>query len=249
MEQQAAADSQAGTMSSFGARAAGVFSSPGEVFSEVARSPVQTSSWLLPYIFSLLIICVFTFALFNNPSLRQQILEPQQQKMQKAVEQGKMTQDQYDRAVSVMESPVMFYSIGIISSIIFVSIAFFVAPLVLMLAAKLVLKAPAPYKKMLEVFGLSSMVGALGAVITLLMMHVFDSVHASPGGGLLVMHGFDTENMGHKLIASLNVFSIWQTWLVGKGLSSVTGKPSGVGTAFGLWVVWVIVASLLNLSR
>jgi hypothetical protein len=250
VEPQASTISEAVPTSSFGTRAAGVFSSPGEVFAEVGGSPVQTSSWLLPYILSLLIAIVFTFALFNNQSLRQQVLDPQKQKLEKQVEQGKMTQDQYDKAVSMMESPPMFFAFGVIGSFVFVSLAFFLVPAVLMLAAKAALKASVPYKKMLEVFGLSSMVGVLGAVITLLMMHLFDSVHATPGLSLVVMNGFDQDNMGHKLLAAVNVFSLWQTWIVGKGISGVTGTSSGtgVGLAFGLWVVWVIVSSLLNLG-
>jgi hypothetical protein len=238
------------TPSSFMTRATGVFASPGEVFQEVASAPVQTSSWMLPYIFSLLITVVFTVALFNNPSLRQQILEPQQQKMQKQVDAGKMSQENYDKAVSMMESPAMFYAFGIIGSVIFVSAAIFGAPLVIWLAVKWVLKAAVPYKKMLEVYGLTIMVGLLGAIITLLLMHVFDNVHASLGGSLLVMNHYDQDNIGHNLLASLGVFGLWQTALVGMGISKVTGKSSGtgMGLAFGLFALWVIVSSALGLA-
>jgi Yip1-like protein len=236
--------------SSFMTRATGVFASPGEVFQEVAAAPVQTSSWMLPYIFSLLIAVVFTFVLFNNPSLRQQVLEPQQQTMQKQVEEGKMTQENYDRAVSMMESPPMFFVFGVIGAFVFISAGIFGAALVIWLSVKIFLKAPVPYKKMLEVFGLTSLVGILGAIITLLLMNLFDSVHAALGGSLLVMNHFDQENMGHKLLASLSVFGLWQTVLVGMGIASVAGKPSrtGMGLAFGLFVLWAVVSALLGIS-
>lgn len=248
MEEQSSTLSQPASVSSFMARAAGVFTSPGEVFKEVATAPVQTSSWLLPFIFSLLVAVLFTYALFNNSSLRQQILEPQQQKMQKQVEEGKMTQEQFDRASTFMESPTMFFAFGVIGSVVFISLATFGAPLVIWLAVKLLLKSPVSYKKMLELYGLTCLIGILGAIITLLLMHLFDSVHASLGGSLLVMHGFDQDNMGHKLLASLGVFSLWQTALVGLGVASVSGKPvkTGMGLAFGLWAVWVILSSLLG---
>jgi hypothetical protein len=238
------------TATSFMTRASGIFSSPGEVFKDVAAAPVQTSSWLLPMIVSFLITALFTFALFNNESLRQQVLEPQTQKMQKQVDEGKMTQEQFDKATQMMQSPVMFFAFGIIGSFIFVAAAFFCAPLVLWLAAKMLFKSPVSYKKMLEVFGLSSLVGILGAIVTLLMMNLFDSVHATPGGSLLVMRNFDQENMAHKLLASVTVFGLWQTALVGIGMAHVSGKAvkSGMSVAFGLWALWAIVSSLLGLS-
>ena len=238
-------------ISSFMSRATGVFASPGDVFQEVASAPVQTSSWLLPYLLSLVIVVVFTVVLSGNPSLRQQILEPQQQKMQKAVDEGKMSQEKYDQAVAMMESPAMFYAIGIGSTLVIVSLAVFGAPLAIWLAAKLILKASAPYKKMLEVYGLTTLIGVLGAIVTLLLMHVFDSVHASLGGGLLVMNHFDPENLGHKLLASISVFGLWQTALVGMGIAGVTGKPAstGMGLAFGLFAAWVILSSALGWVR
>src|SRR6266478_1551762 len=116
------------TPSSFVSRAAGVFASPGDLFKEVASAPVQTSSWMIPYIITLLVGVVFTYVLSNNPSLRQQILEPQQQKMQKQLDEGKLTQEQYDKGVAMMESPTMFMAIGGGSAIVIVTVAIFGAP-------------------------------------------------------------------------------------------------------------------------
>src|SRR5207249_56929 len=153
---------------------------------------------------TLLVAVVFTYVLSNNPSLRQQILEPQQQKMQKEVDKGKLSQENYDRGVAMMESPTMFMAIGGGSAIVIVTVAIFGAPFALWLSVKLFLKVSVPYKKMLETYGLTSLVGILSAIITLLLMHLFDSVHASLGGALLVMNHFSQENIGHELLASLS---------------------------------------------
>jgi len=251
MDQQTTLSSGSTAVTSFGARAMGVFASPGELFSEVASAPVQTSSWLLPYLITLLAAAVVTYSLSSTPSLRQQILEPQQQQMQKAVDEGKMTQEQYDRAVAGMESPALFLAFGFGLSLVIVSLAVFGSPLILWLIAKLLLKSPASYQKMLEVYGLTSLVGVLGAIVTLLLMHVFDSVHASLGGSLFVINNFERDNLGHKLLASVGVFGLWQTALVGQGIAKVSGKPTstGMGIALGLWAAWVIAASLFGWVR
>ena len=251
MDQQTNLSPGSTAVSSFGARAMGVLTSPGDLFSEVASAPVQTSSWLLPYLITLLVAAVVTYSLSSTPSLRQQILEPQQQQMQKQLDEGKMTQQQFDQAVAMMESPVMFFVISFGISAIIVTVALFGIPLALWLTAKLALKSPASYQKMLEVYGLTSLVGALSAVITLLLWHVFDSVHASLGGSLLVMNNFDKENLGHELLASVTVFGLWETALLGQGMAKVSGKSAstGMGIAFGLLAVWVIVSSLLGWVR
>jgi hypothetical protein len=251
MDQQTTHSSGSAAASSFGARAMEVFTSPGDVFSEVASAPAQTSSWLLPYLITLLVAAVVTYSLSITPSLRQQILEPQQQQMQKAVDDGKMSQENYDRAVAGMESPGLFLAFGFGISLVFVSLAVFGAPLVLWLIVKLLLKSPASYGKMLEVYGLTSLIGVLGGIVTLLLMHVFDSVHASLGGSMLVMNNFDRNSLAHKLLASVGVFGLWQTALIGQGMAKVSGKPAStaMGIAFGLWAVWAIVASLLGWVR
>ncbi len=239
--------------SSLGTRIVNVFSSPGELFTEVAGLPVQKSSWVVPYIVSLFLVLIFTYALFSNVSLRQQIYDMQLQGMQKAVEEGKMTQAQLDRTREGMESSGlgMFMLIGGVSQSVIVSVIFFGLALVLWLIAKFGLKASAGYAKLLEVTGLATFIGIVGTVVTLLLMYVFDSLHATPGLWLAVLSSYDHENKLHRLLSSINVFTLWETFVTGIGLSKISGKSPGVGmgAAFGLWVLWTILSVALGWGR
>ena len=236
--------------SSFMTRATNVFTAPGELYSEVASAPAQSSSWLVPFLISIGLAIVFTFALYNNLSLRQQIYDMQTRTIQKSVDEGKMPQERADEMRERMENsgPVMFMLIGGGSAIFGIAVMFFGATLVLWLIAKFGLKSSGNYQKMLEVFGLASLVSILGSIITLIMMNLFDTMHASPGGGLLVMNSFDPANTGHKLLASLNIFTIWQASVLGIGVAKISGKSSGVGigVTLGLWALWAVVSSLLG---
>ena len=240
-------------VSSFMTRATNVFTSPSELFGEVASAPPQTSSWLLPYIASLLLAIVFTFALYNNAALRQQIYDMQTQGMQKAVEQGKMTQEQLDQIKDRMESsgPMMFMLIGAGSTVVILTVIFFGVTLILWLMTKFGLKFEGTYTKMLEVYGLSSLIGFFGAIVALLLMNLLNSMHATPSGSLLIMSSYDRNNFMHNLLTSLNVFTLWQVAVVGVGIAKLSNKSSGtgVGIVFGLWLVWVIVASALGWVR
>src|SRR5438105_2470274 len=157
---------------SFMTRAANVFTAPGELFTEVGTSPPQTSSWLVPFLISITLALIFTFAIYNNPSLRQQIYDAQGKAFQKAVDEGKMTQDRADQMREGMENsgPAMFMLIGGGSAIFGISVMFFAAPLLLWLIVKFGLKSLAGYGKVLEIFGLSGLVSILGSIITLIMM-------------------------------------------------------------------------------
>jgi hypothetical protein len=241
------------SVTSFLTRVTNVFSSPTELYGEVASVPPQTSSWLLPYLASLLLAVVFTFSLYNNAALRQQIYDMQLQGMQQSVDQGKMTQEQFDRMKDGMESsgPGMFMLIGGGGAVLAITLYFFGITLLLWLVAKFGLKFAGAYGKMLEVYGLASVIGFFGAIVTLLMMNFFNTMHATPSGSLLVMNSYDKSNFVHNLLASINIFTIWQAAVIGIGIAKVSNKSSGtgMGIVFGLWLVWVIVSSALGWVR
>lgn len=239
-------DSQQPAVSSFVTRMTNVFTAPSELFAELASAPPQTTSWLVPLCFSILIAVVFTYSLFSNQSLRDQMFEPRIQDMQEQVEKGKMTQEQADRAKEFMASSSIVMFTGLVGAVIAPLAVLFGGALVLWATAKLILKGNPSYKKMLEMFGLSSLIGVLGSIITLLLMHAFDTIHASPGGSLLLLGSYDRHNTAHKLVASVTVFGLWQTALIGLGFSQISGKAvrTGMGVAFGLWAVFVVFSGL-----
>jgi hypothetical protein len=69
-------------------------------------------------------------------------------------------------------------------------------------------------------------------------------MYASPSAALAVLSSYSPKNSMHRLLSSLNIFSIWQMVFVGIGLAKFSGKSlgTGIGVAFALWVVWVLVS-------
>jgi hypothetical protein len=234
-------------VSSFMTRATNVFMSPGELYSEVASAPVQNSSWVIPYILLAIMGVLMTMAIFSNETLKDQIMKPQREAIQKQVAEGKMTQEQADAAESFMK-PGMFMAIGAAGAIGVVSVTMFLIPLVLLLAAKMILTYSGVYKKMLETYGLATLIGLLGALVSLLMMYSMDSMYAQPSGAFFIKDVFEPGNFGHNVLASMNIFSIWQTAVLGIGVSKISGSSTGKSMAvvFGLWILWVCVSSALG---
>jgi hypothetical protein len=252
MEQTENQIPQAPEATSLMTRITNVFSSPSELYSEVSDTPVQNSSWLTPMILSIFMALLFVVAIYFNTDLRNQIYEKQSEALREQVAQGKIPQERYNQIVEGMENsgPAIFIGIGGVSAVVMTLVVFFGASLILWLAAKIILKFPGKYTKVLEVFGLASFVGLLGSVITLLLMYLFGSMTATPSPGLILGEGFDAKNKLHVVLASLNIFTIWQMGLVGIGISKITKKSmgAGLGLVYGLWILWVIISTVTGIG-
>ncbi len=236
-------------LSSFMTRMTNVFASPTELFSELTVTKAQTSSWLMPYIILALLAIVSTYVVYNNSTLRQQIYDMQEQGYKKAVAEQKMTQEQADQISEKVESsgPGMFMAFGAGFQIITISAMMFLGALVYWAAAKIVLKFSGDYSKILELFGLASVVGILGTIVTLIMMNLMNSMVATPSAGVFLLGSFDPMNKAHKLLAQINIFTLWQTGFIGWGMAKISGKSTGtgLGISYGLWAVWTLAISLL----
>ena len=245
MEQQESAIPSAPGISSFMTRATNVFSSPSELFTEMASAPVQTTSWLLPLVFSVIVSISFVMSLNSNPELRQQMAEPGRQAIQEKVASGQMTRDQADQAEQFMGSSFFVYT-AIGGAAVVTVIMLFGFPLLLWLLVGAILKTPTTYKKMLEVYGISAMISLLGTIVTLLMMYMMNSMRAIPSPSLFIMHSYDYHNIAHRFLSSLNIFTAWQVIVLGIGVSKFTQRTVGVGISatMGVWIFCLVLAAL-----
>ena len=57
------------------------------------------------------------------------------------------------------------------------------------------------------------------------------------------MSQYDTANHFHKLLSTLNIFSIWQAAVIGLGIAKLSDKSvgTGLGISFALWAVWIVI--------
>lgn len=252
MEQQDTATAATAAPTSFGTRIMNVFSAPSELYAEVATMPVQRSSWLVPYVLSMILVLFFTFALYNNESLRHQIMDTQIEVMRQAVAEGKMSETQFESMEESMRNVglVPFLLFGGVTQMVVITIMFFGLALVLWLVGKFALKSTGGYMKFLEATGLASMIGWVGAIITLLLMYAFDSMHANPGAALAVIGSYDVKNTMHRVLSTINVFSIWESAVIGIAFSKLSGKSigMGMGVSFALWIVWAVLSVALKIG-
>jgi hypothetical protein len=229
-----------------------IFTSPSEIFQKLKNTAPSPMLWVMPLIAMLLIVTFTVFMLFTNEPLKAEMKEIQSKSIQKMVDEGKLTQEQADQAESRTESMgSMMIVFGVIGGAVFIAAYYFGGALFLWLASKTILKSAVGYGKHLELYGCASWIGVLGGIVTVLMMVGLGSMAATPSGALALMGNFDHTNKLHMLLASLNIFSIWQTTVIGIGLSKFSDKPTntGIGLAFGLWILWVALSVFLGIAR
>jgi hypothetical protein len=229
-----------------------VFTAPSDAYEGLATSAPSAILWLLPFLLTLLLAVTATFVIFNTDALRTQVIEQQQKQLDKSLQEGKISQERYDQTVNQMEKMgSMFVVFGSVGAVIFISLMFFIYTLLLWLADKFILKATAGYVKHLELYGISAWIAILGTIVSIAMMVGIGSMAAGPSAALAVTNDFDPSNKLHGLLAALNIFGLWQTAVVGFGLSKFSGKSTGMslGVSFGLWAVWMAILILLGMSR
>jgi len=226
-----------------------VFSAPGEAFSEVGTSAKKGRFWVPTYLLTILFAIAFTFVMFSNEALKDQIMEAQEKAIQERVDSASMTQEQADRQIEGMRGMGgLFIVFGSIGAVIMITVYFFGAALVLWLIGKLLLKSALPYSAYLATYGLAAWIGILGAIVTALMILGFESVYATPGLALTILQEFDPTNRTHLLLSKVEIFGIWQALVLGIGLGKVTQKSVGTGVTVAavLWLVWTLISVLIR---
>jgi hypothetical protein len=221
-----------------------VFASPAEAYEGIRTSPSRASVWLVPLLLTFVLAIGSIWITFTNESIKSQIVDQQRERMQEQVQAGKISQERADEMLDQMEKGTgMFMAIGIVGAGIMICIMLFVGALFLWLIGKLALKAEAGYGKYLELWGSSMWIGLLGGIVTILLLMAFNSMYASPSAALAILSSYSPKNSLHRLLTSLNVFSIWQMIVVGIGLSKFSGKSlgTGIGASFVLWIAWVLI--------
>jgi hypothetical protein len=236
------------TKMSFTDKIVGILSSPGEVYAYVAKSVEEKSNWVIPFISTILITVIFTFVVFKQPAIQTEMQNVQEKAFQKQIDQGKMTQEQVDKAMEYSKpgSP-MFLIFGSIGAVLVMALVLFGYSLLYWLAGKIFFKSVIGYSKILEVYGLSMLVMVITSLLTMILVVAMGTIHAAPALSMLVSD-FDPTNKVHKLLAAINLFTFWQLAVVTIGLSKVWNITimKALAVTGAVWIIWTALSTFLS---
>ena len=233
---------------------AGVFSEPGETFTEIKKS-TKGSYWIWPIIILAVITALSSFIVMNDEELSSEIKTTQskamKEKLDDAVKSGQMTREQADEQIEKAQSMMgggLFAVIGVAGGVISILIFFFVKGLIYWGGFK-IFKGTATFVNIMNVLGIAS-------IITSIQM-ILDTVLAIFTGRLYINIGpvlfFTEEAVGksmYKFIANFDLINIWYLVIIAIGFAKVSDLKSSVTfpMVFGLWLIWVILTSFVTTS-
>ncbi|MBP1648039.1 MAG: hypothetical protein H6Q30_1484 [Bacteroidetes bacterium] len=233
---------------SFTEKLANIFSAPGELFENVRLTGKTPSNWVIPTAIMIVVAIAMQQLIMSNPSLADQtramVAKATDERLQKAVESGSMTPEQAEQQREQIEnfsdpSSMLNIAMRVIGIVIFLPAILFLLGLVYWLLGKTAMHATSPYMKVVEVVGLTFLIGAVESIVTTVMAIGMDSLHAGPHLAAMVQD-FDLQNKLHAALAKVNVFTIWSLIVTSIGLSKLFQRdlPKVLVLVFALWILW-----------
>ncbi len=236
----------------------GILSEPTKTFESISKFPPRTIDWLLPIFLLLLFVTVSRIIVLNNDEIRYELKQKQiasiEEKFQKAVKEGKMTQEKADQQLDKIQEQMDKFgsgSIGIIIQTVSIFIVgfiiFFITTGIFYLFARFMLKGDGTFTSALVANGLSAYIGIitviLAAILSLVFSRMFNDVSLAS-----FMNADKTTFMGFVL-AKIDVITIWAYIVFSIGLakmfkSATTGKYYGL--VFGVWIIGTFIIFLLS---
>ncbi len=237
---------------SLGGRLLNVFAAPGELFAAVAGAPFSLANWLVPAALVALISLALNLAIFTQPALVQQVRDLQERELVRAVDSGRISAADAERARDVMQGMGMTVARvgGAVGGVVVAVLSPLWWGLILWLTARWVFRSPLPYLRVVEVAGLASLIGGLGICVSLFLAVGTGNLFAGPHLGALVKD-FDLGNRWHLALSIVNPFSVWQMVVMALGLARWVGRPATpvVVVVGGVWFGYKAIAVILGLGQ
>lgn len=226
---------------------AGVFTAPAEVFENLVKSKPKTIDWIAPLIILIVLAILSNFLKFNNEQIRGSLVAFQEQRIDKLVEEGKMTEEQAEIAKERMEAlggtQQIFSVIGVLIGI---PIVFLIVTLVYFLLGKLFFKGDVDFMTIFSIYSLSNLISSVGVIVSTILAFLTGSFFASASPAIFME--ISTDKL-YVLASKFEIFTLWQLAVFAVGMAKAFGKEyaSAFAVVFGAWAVWVVLSLFVPL--
>ncbi|MFN3135621.1 MAG: YIP1 family protein [Candidatus Kryptonium sp.] len=220
----------------------GVFTAPAEVFENLVKSKPKTIDWLAPIVILIVLAILSNFLKFSNEQIKDSLIAFQEQRIDKLVEEGKMTEEQAEIAKERMSSfsgaQQIFSVIGVLIGI---PIIFLIVTLVYFLLGKLFLRGNVDFMTIFSIYSLSSLIASVGVIVSTILAFVTGSFFASASPAIFMEVSSDKL---YILASKIEVFTLWQLAVFAVGMAKAFNKEysSSFAIVFGAWAVWVVLS-------
>jgi hypothetical protein len=206
----------------------GIFFSPKEVFVKLNDKP----DWIVPVVVTILVSLIFTMIVLPR------VIVPEQTK--RIMEMDRLTEAQKERATGRLEGaqPYITTPIGII---VFSFILIFIKSGILFLIFSL-FGEKTVFKKVLAIVSYSFLIGVPEVILKTSLMLIKGSTRVYTGLALLATN-LDIKSPIFRLLARIDIFTIWHLCLISLGLAVIykINNKKSFAIVFGLWLLWILL--------
>ena len=224
-----------------GERFLNVLVAPGELFEYLKASRFAASNWLVPALIYVVVGWICATVVLRQDWVKPQMLALQEQGLQQQVERGKLTQEQANQALPMLEkyalvgATVSGYALPLLMGLA----GPFLWGLWLWLVGTKILGGRFGYLKAVEVAGLAALIAALGLVVKTLLILIRGDLLAAPSAILLIAD-YDPSNAWHAFAGLVDVMAVWGLVIRSMGIGRLAGRSTGV---VAVWVAggWLLL--------
>ena len=214
-----------------------VFYAPRDAFEPVAVDGGSWTDWLLPMTLLALIWSVSNWATLSI------VADPELPRIQQ-----ELTQLDDETRATALQSLQMWREYGWFTTP-FVNAFSELAAVGLILTGviRFGLRAEVSLRQMLTVKSYAGVIAGLQWIVMVPLIRANASPDIALGLGALVPAGMEGTFFGHFL-TSLNLFGLWQAWVIGIGVSVMTRVPQrrAVLTVVSLWLAWIAMGAMTH---
>lgn len=212
-------------------RIIGIFTSPKEAFHDINKKP----DWLIPFIILIAVVVVVQFVLMDI-GVADQIAK---------MEASDMPEAQLEMARNQMQGPLKYAQFIVIP--IMTLITWCVVSGIHLFFTNVVFGGETTFKKMFAVTSWSSLIGVVSTLLRMVMVMSKGTSHGVTTSLAILMPTpglTETPSILFKLLAHLNIFTIWGLVLYAVGISAISRLDMNKSAAVVIinWLIWVLIS-------
>jgi len=213
-------------------RIIGVFFEPTATFADIAKSPGFVAPLILVIICTLGVSSVMFLKVDTELMMRQQ--------MSKNSRFTDLPKEQQEKQIEVAAkfSKYFFFAVPVVLPIVWLALAG-----ILFMMANFIFGGSATFKQMFSVVAHAQLpgiiLGMLGVVILFLKDPADIDVQNLVASNLGPLISAETSKVGHRLAMSIDLFSFWQMFLLGKGISA-SARLSFAKALMAVVIPWLL---------
>jgi len=224
------------------ARLRGVITGPVAVFDEVAETPRTPANWVAPWILLVIATAVLMQLMVQDPGLAEQLMTVMREQVDVLVNDGAVRREDADRQLALLQPGMPLFTVLSIAGPALWGLGLvFALSFLYWLIGRSAMQASAPYMKVVEVVGLSSVISVIELCVSTGLILATGALTITPTAAAL-FPSVSKDTLLYLLLVKANPFSIWMVVVTSVGLARLFRRdiPKVIVLILALWILWTV---------